>query len=524
MPYVIRRGTPLLLVLATALPVRGEDPSPSPVATASSPTVTPAVRECLDRISPDSLRGHLSFLASDLLEGRGTPSRGLDIAAEYIAAQFRRAALEPIGDDGYFQTADWKYLAPDPGSFVCSVAMGLVDQTIAVGENEVSGALTGRLDLRAVPVIKVDAANPEALKALRPEDVAGKVVLAEIPHPFRTDRARMAASGATRVAFLQRMQAMKPALVVDVDRDPEGARGLRLDDPGGRRGRNAAGLTQIMLHSPRLAQAFDTLPAGPTPWTLTVQSGEPRERTVKVRNVVGLLRGSEPGLKSSYVLLSAHYDHLGIGPANAAGDRVFNGANDDGSGTVSVIEIAGALATLKPRPRRSLVFLAFYGEEHGLVGSRYYAEHPVVPLAETVAAVNLEQVGRTDDSDGPRVAGATVTGYDYSDVGAILHRAGAAVGVDVTRHPVKSDAYFGASDNASLARAGVPAHTLSVAYMFPDYHGADDEWDRIDFANMARVDRMAALGLLLIADGPAPAWDKDNPKAAPYRNARPSTR
>ncbi len=149
---------------------------------------------------------------------------------------------------------------------------------------------------------------------------------------------------------------------------------------------------------------------------------------------------------------SAHYDHLGIGPHNGSGDRIYNGANDDGSGTVSVIEIASALATLRSRPKRSLVFVTFYGEEHGLVGSRYYVEHPLVPLAKTVADINLEQVGRTDDSDGPRVSAATVTGYDYSDVGDRLRRAGRAVGVDVVKHPTKSDSYFGASDNAAFAR------------------------------------------------------------------------
>jgi Zn-dependent M28 family amino/carboxypeptidase len=221
------------------------------------------------------------------------------------------------------------------------------------------------------------------------------------------------------------------------------------------------------------------------------------------------------------VLLSAHYDHLGIGPHNGSGDRIYNGANDDGSGTVSVIEIASALATLRPRPRRSLVFVTFYGEERGMVGSRYYVEHPVVPLEKTVADINLEQMGRTDDSDGPRVSAATVTGYDYSDVGALLRRAGRAVGVDVVKHPTKSDGYFGASDNASFAKAGIPAHTISVAYMFPDHHGADDEWEKIDFPNMAKVDRMAALGLVMIADGLAPAWSKDNPKAARYRRKAP---
>ena len=113
----IRLGLTFLLVAAMHATAWADEPA----ADARPLALSPAVKESLDRISADSLRGHLSFLASDLLEGRGTPSKGLDLAAEYIAAQFRRAGLEPIGDDGYFQTADWKYLAPDPESFACRV-------------------------------------------------------------------------------------------------------------------------------------------------------------------------------------------------------------------------------------------------------------------------------------------------------------------------------------------------------------------------------------------------------------------
>src|SRR4029434_6334443 len=99
----------------------------------------------------------------------------------------------------------------------------------------------------------------------------------------------------------------------------------------------------------------------------------------KVRNVIGLLRGSDPKLADTYILVTAHYDHLGI-RANVEGDNIFNGANDDGSGTVSVMEIASALASMKRRPKRSIVFMTFYGEERGLVGSRYYGAHPIFPV------------------------------------------------------------------------------------------------------------------------------------------------
>jgi Zn-dependent M28 family amino/carboxypeptidase len=378
------------------------------------------------------------------------------------------------------------------------------------------------LDLPPTSTIKVDARDAKALAALDAAQVKGKVVMAEVPTPYKVDRSRMMEANRARLAFLQRMDDLKPALVVDVDGDAKSVLGLRRDLAGRRFRRAQSSAPRITLHSPRLAKVFQAMPAGPSMATLSLRSGEPKQRTAKVRNVIGVLRGSDPLLKKTFVILSAHYDHLGIGPVNSSGDRIYNGANDDGSGAVSVIEIASALATLKPRPKRTLVFMTFYGEEHGLVGSRYFVEHPVVPLEKTVVDINLEQVGRTDDSDGPRVAAATVTGYDYSDVASILRQAGQAVGVDVLKHPTKSDSYFGASDNASFARAGIPAHTISVAYMFPDYHGADDEWEKIDFANMAKVDRMAALGLITIADGPAPTWNQDNHRTAPYRkkNAR----
>jgi hypothetical protein len=516
MRNTIRLGV-ILVVAAVQYPASRADEPSGKVAPLA---LTANVKESLDRISADSLRGHLSFLSSDLLEGRGTPSKGLDLAAEYIAAQFRRAGLEPIGGDGFFQTADWKYSAPDPETFACQ--WQLDGESISIDADHASGGLDHSLDLRPTATFKVDARDAKALAALDAAQVKGKVVLAEVPTPYKVDRSQMAEANRARLSFLQRMDVLKPALIVDIDRDTKSVLGLRRDLAGRRSGRAQSSVPRITLHSPRLAKVFEAMPTGPSVATLSLRFGDPKERAAKVRNVIGLLRGSDPSLKETFVIVSAHYDHLGIGPANSSGDGIYNGANDDGSGTVSVIEIASALATLNPRPKRSLVFLTFYGEEHGLVGSRYYVEHPVVPLEKTIVDINLEQVGRTDDSDGPRVSAATVTGYDFSDVSSILRRAGQAVGVDVLKHPTRSDSYFGASDNASFARAGIPAHTISVAYMFPDYHGADDEWEKIDFVNMARVDRMATLGLITIANGPAPAWNKDNPRAAPYwkKNAR----
>jgi Zn-dependent M28 family amino/carboxypeptidase len=242
------------------------------------------------------------------------------------------------------------------------------------------------------------------------------------------------------------------------------------------------------------------------------------EGSAKVHNVVGLLRGSDPALAGTYVMLTAHYDH--IGTRNTGSDRIYNGANDDGSGTVSVIEIASALAALNPHPKRSILFATFFGEERGLLGSRYYGRHPVVPLAKTVADLNLEQIGRTDASNGRQVGTATITGFDFSEVPHIIEDAGRLTGVRVYKDEEASVAYFARSDNQALADVGVPAHTLCVAFDYPDYHGVGDEWQKIDYVNMAKVDDAIAIGLLhLASDAPAPKWNESNPAARQYVDA-----
>ena len=282
---------------------------------------------------------------------------------------------------------------------------------------------------------------------------------------------------------------------------------------------SSQGPLRIIVRSPETLAWYGSLEPGATDATMTLRLPATAETRVKLRNVIGLLRGSDPGLKETYVLLTAHYDHLGVKP-DGTGDRIFNGANDDGSGTVSVIELASALATLNPRPRRSIVFMTFYGEEEGTLGSLYYARHPVFPIEKTVADVNLEQVGRTDATDGTKLSQGTFTGYDYSDLPAVFRAAGAKTGVRVYGDQKYGDSFFVRSDNASLAGEGVPAHTLAVAFDFPDYHQVSDEWQKINYDNMAKVDRMVALGLIMLGDNAQPPkWNAADPKTGRYIKA-----
>ncbi len=479
------------------------------------------IREALGLISADSLRGHLSFIASDLLEGRSTPSPGLDIAAEYIAAQFRRAGLEPVGDDGYFQTANWQTIERNLNGF--TLTLQHEKQTVAVAASQVSLAIDTPLDLVRASVVKVDYQDRASIDALTEEQVAGKVVFTEIAAFRGEERVRRSEMFRMQNGFLARLRTLKAALVLSIDRQNatgNGAGTSRLIDPENRPVVNSlSSVPMITLHDAKAIALHDALTAGATKAAVSLHLAAPYEKPVKLRNVVGILRGADATLKDSYILVTAHYDHIGK-QEGLPGDQVYNGANDDGSGTVSVIELAAALATLKQRPKRTLVFMTVFGEEKGLLGSRYYGRHPIFPIEKTVANLNLEQVGRTDSTEGPQLANASITGFDYSDVGMILQRAGALTGVTVYKHERNSDAYFGRSDNQALADQGVPAHTLCTAFNYPDYHGVGDHWDKIDYANMAKINRTVALAIWMMAESDRePQWNATNPKAERYFKA-----
>jgi Peptidase family M28 len=482
--------------------------------------IAPDIRAAIDHVSADSLRGHLSFIASDALEGRNTPSRGLDIAAEYIAAQFRRAGLDPAGDDGYFQTANWLLAERNMDAFKLEVHTG--SETITVSKAQISLSMETGLNLKRAAVVKVDFKDATSLGALKPGEVEGKAVITEIPDFRREDRSRWSEMIRAQNEFMSKMSELKAAIVISVDRRSASGSGApsRLIDPENRRPATVApGVPLITVHDPRLVTLNDAMKPGLGSAELSIQLDASAEKPIKLRNVIGLLRGSDAALKDTYVLVTAHYDHVGV-RQGMEGDNIFNGANDDGSGTVSVIELASALSTLKPSPKRSIVFMTFFGEEKGLLGSRFYGRHPVFPIDKTVADINLEQVGRTDSSEGPQLANAALTGFDYSEVGTILEAAGNLTGIKVYKHEQNSDAFFSRSDNQALADQGVPAHTLCTAFVYPDYHGVGDHWDKIDYANMEKVDRMVGLGLIMIANNPeAPKWNQTNPKTARYVKA-----
>src|SRR6476661_6650636 len=325
----------------------------------------PAAAPVQSVISESDVRGLLTALADDSMEGRGTGTPGSARAARLIASVMQQAGLQPAGDSGFFQR----------------VPVAVVTQSRTLGN--------GTVVTRTRPV-------------------------------------------------------MYPSFA-----------------------------------------ALDTVPA---------------ERRRTAVNVVGMVRGSDPALRGSVILVDAHYDHLGIGPA-VNGASIYNGADDDASGVVAVLQIAKALAA-GPAPKRTVLFVATTGEEVGLLGTRWYLEHPVVPLDHMTANLEIEMIGRPDSlAGGP--GHAWLTGFERSTMGAMFAAAGLPIGPD--KRP--DEQFFMRSDNIAFARAGIPAHTLSTFNLHSDYHRPSDDASRVDFAHMTAVIRAAAAATRLLADGPAPQWN-----------------
>lgn len=216
-------------------------------------------------------------------------------------------------------------------------------------------------------------------------------------------------------------------------------------------------------------------------------------------NAVGVLRGSDPALAKQVIVLSAHLDHLGINES-LTGDKIFNGADDDASGCVAVLELARVFASGR-RPRRTIYFVCFGSEEAGGLGSRYFIANSPAPLTDMVANINFEMLGRPD----PKVPPATLwlTGYERSDLGPTLAKRGASIVADP--HPEQN--FFQRSDNYTLALRGVVAHTISSYGLHTDYHRPTDDISKIDFPFMTRsLNSLVAPIRWLTNSNFRPAW------------------
>jgi hypothetical protein len=284
--------------------------------------------------------------------------------------------------------------------------------------------------------------------------------------------------------------------------------GRRTGTPGGMR---AARFLAERMRSYGLEPGGDSSYFQRVPYEIVTAAGDEQLRlargggsdSVPIRritdyNVIGLIRGSDPSLRDEAVVLGAHFDHLGTG-VPVEGDSIYNGADDDASGVAAVLAAAHALA--RAPARRTVIILLTSGEESGVLGTQWYLEQPVFPLAGTVADLQVEMVGRPDSLAGG--AGKLwLTGYGRSTMGEGF----ATAGLPVVDDPRPDFRFFERSDNIVFAMRGIPAHTLSSFGLHQDYHKPSDEVERIDFAHLEQAADVISRAIRILADGPRVTW------------------
>ena len=487
-----------------------------------------------------AMDAHLRFLASDLLEGRAPATRGGRLATEYIAAQFQALGLEPAGANGtYFQPVALVGMTPQP-TLVFGDSLAYRDQFVAWAERpEADIATTGD-----VVFVGYGIRAPEwGWDDYKGADLKGKVLLMLVNDPGLVDStiflgkiltyygrwtykleeaARQGAAGAILIHTTE--SATYPWEVV---RGSWSVEQFKLDQPRSpslafagwvTEGSARAALAKAGLNLDSLSQAAARRDFRPVPTGLTAAVRiHSALRRVESENVVARLPGRDPRLSSQAVLVTAHWDHKGIGPV-IRGDSIYNGAEDNASGVAAMLGAAKTLTQL-PRPARSILFVATTAEESGLLGSESYVQHPLVPLAQTAAVLNL---------DVTNVRGATrdigARGADRSTLGPIFEAAAHAESLVVESEPDVRGTFF-RSDHFPFARAGVPALSIYPGddfvgrvkgwgeqqenlYNQERYHQPSDEYQpTFRYAGMAQEVRVTVRTARAIANAPAlPRW------------------
>jgi hypothetical protein len=452
--------------------VRGEDPSL-------------ALPAGIEQITEERVTGTIAFLASDELGGRGTGTPEFEIAAAYVAARFRGAGLEGGGGaDGTFfhETLATQTRLPAAGKLTASDGAPIAHWgLLAVGDELQS--FDG-----PIQSIALEAWRDGPPANTDPKDnilALGPIVRGGLTTEAKGSRAM---SQLARVANHLQAEGVK-LLLLDAESGSEWVRQSELLRSRPRVSAGSGIAIPVVLVAPA-TKISDSIRAE--------VPGMLREERA-MRNVIGVLKGGDADKASEAIVFSAHLDHLGSNP-NLEGDKIYNGADDDASGVTAVLTLADAFAAMPQKPARSLIFMTFWGEESGLLGSKQFVERPTWPLDKIVANINIEMIGRPEGGARGKI---WMTGWRESDLGGIMRQSASRWGTEIFEHPKLSSMLYRASDNWSFAQQGVVAHSFSAGSLHGDYHQPDDEWDRLEIPHMTRVIRGLMLGSLPLIDGTA---------------------
>ena len=502
-------------------------------------------------VSGQRIRAHVKYLASDELEGRGVGTRGEKLATDYLATQLQLVGVKPAGDNGtYFQRVPLVG-ATTLASATMSIERGREKTALVLGKDYVGTARSERPenDFKAEAIfVGHGISAPEfGWDDYKGEDLTGKVLVFFTNEPRSDDPSFFAGRALTyygRWSYKFEEAARRGAIAaLIIHTTPTagygwpvvvgswGQENVQLKLNPGERGLSFAGWVTRETGEKLVAgtgMSIDQLLAlanqkdfHPIDLGVRISAHIPvKLRNIESRNVVGRVDGADPEMKSEAVLYSAHWDHLGIG-IPVRGDSIYNGALDNASGCAVVLEIARIWSQLPQKPKRSGVLLFTAAEEAGLLGSRYYGEHPEIPAGQTAADLNFDMLspyGPTRD--------VGVTGADRTTLWPLVQHDAARMQLTIAPDPEPEQGHYYRSDHFSLARAGIPAFSISPGtnYIgkpanfgqnaFQDfnanrYHQPSDEY-REDW-DVSGMEQLAQFGLMLgldIANVPKlPSWN-----------------
>jgi hypothetical protein len=506
-----------LVLLATA-PLAAQRTPRAPTAA--------AIERAVATITAADFLQRLGVIADDSMRGRETPSPELDKTAAYIAAEFARLGLRPGGDNGTFlQRYPIRRTQIDTSGFVMVMGRGTMGRWAIGRDVALQGGALPESTVTGPAVLMVGLPS-DSLRPFGDVDLRGAIVFQALPLSAQTQQdrilstiARGAAAGARAWVVLLNIPAqMMPRIA-------RSGLGPQYNVPGLGDGllpvplmllRDSSAAEVLRAAGDELATIRDTsvhtihaLPG----FTATLNARQQLLDETTAPNVVGILEGSDPQLRNEYVIVTGHMDHVGVaagGRCTAMGaDSICNGADDDGSGTIGVVELARAFAALTPRPRRSLVFVTVSGEERGLWGSAWYAAHPVQPLAQHVANLNLDMISRNWNDSLTWRDSIAVLGKEMSTLGEVANRV-------TEQHPdlrmklvndPEHNRYFQQSDHYSFATHGVPV-LFFFTQTHPSLHRPTDDLSRTDADKAVRVLKMVFYVTLDVANAAQrPVWD-----------------
>jgi Zn-dependent M28 family amino/carboxypeptidase len=505
-------------------------------------------------ISAAEIDAHLKFLSSDLLEGRAPATRGGRLAAEYIASQLRASGVEPASGGSYFQQVPIDVVTADRSSMSITASGKAVvslrhpdDVVVWAGSATASSAARGELVFAGYGV----NAPENHWNDFKGPSLAGKILLVLVNDPpappseptlfggramtyygrwtYKFEEAeRQGAIGALIIHTTERAGYPWHTVVGSwaneqrmLPRDPKlpaplGVRGWITDSAA------TALLAQAGLDLAQLRRAAESRDFRPVATGITLDvSFKNRVEHLQSENVVGVVRGTDPKLRDEYVAMTAHWDHLGIGP-QVNGDSIYNGAADNASGVADMLAVARAAAN-GAKSKRSLLFVFVTAEESGLLGSAYFAQHPTVPIERIVADVNVDGgnlLGRTSD--------LSVLGANKSSLGASLDVLARARGMRLSPEAHPEQGHFYRSDHFSFAKAGVPAVSIGAGddyvgrpkgwgiqqdedYTAHRYHQPSDEYKPdFDLKGAVQLSQMVLDFARMLANTPGvPEWNAD---------------